>query len=40
MLDGSVINYDGAQEIGIGNIQLLKNQLYIYGMLVAHNTIG
>lgn len=40
VLDGSVINYDGTQEIGIGNIQLLKNQLHIYGMLVAHNTIG
>lgn len=40
VLDGSIINYDGRQEIGIGNIQLLKNQLHIYGMLVAHNTIG
>lgn len=39
VLDGSVISYNGS-EITQGDINTLKNQLYIYGSILSHNTIG
>lgn len=40
IIDGSVLSYDGTMEIWVGNITILKNQLYIYGSIVSENTIG
>jgi len=38
IIDGSVISYNG-NEIGVGDISTLKNQLYVYGSIVSENTI-
>jgi hypothetical protein len=39
--DGAVLGYDGTTELGqTTSISILKNQLYIYGSVMAANTIG
>jgi hypothetical protein len=41
ILDGSVISYDGTNELGYNaSIIDLKNQLHIFGTIVSENTIG
>ncbi|NRH20983.1 hypothetical protein HOO68_02985 [Candidatus Gracilibacteria bacterium] len=40
IIDGSIMSYDGANEIGVGNIGVLKNQLHIFGSIVSENTLG
>lgn len=40
IVDGSVISFDGTDEISVGSISKLKNQLYIYWSIASRNTIG
>lgn len=38
--DGYAASYDWLSEISVWRINKLKNQLYVYGWLITHNTIG
>lgn len=41
ILDGSIrSSSNGSTPIGVANIDMLKNQLHIFGSIVSHNTIG
>ena len=40
VIDWSIMSYDGSNEIGVGNIGILKNQLHSYWSLVSENTLG